>query len=232
MGSWIKPMLALTGSFATLFIVAEILYRVWRMNAETTRKVVHIGTGLLALLFPIALTSHWQVLALCGSFAALLWVSGRYKLLPSINGIRRKSYGSVGFPIAVYVSYLAYEYFGKLYLYYYLPILVLAICDPVAAYVGRTTRYKPYRMGTGMKTVGGSMAFFVAALLVTAGVFGYLGDFPDFGFFAAIALAVSALATLAEAFSTKGWDNVTIPVAVLLGMIVVEWLTNLETSLI
>ena len=97
MDSWIKPLLALVGSFAALFAGAELLYRVWRMNAETTRKVVHVGTGLLALLFPLALTSHWQVLALCGSFAVLLWISIRYKLLPSINGIRRKSYGSLGY---------------------------------------------------------------------------------------------------------------------------------------
>ena len=83
-----------------------------------------------------------------------------------------------------------------------------------------------------MKTVGGSLAFFVAALLVTAGVFGYLRDFPDVGSFVATALLVGILAALAEALSTNGWDNVTIPVAVLLGMMAVAWLTNLETSLI
>src|SRR5690606_10098770 len=113
MASWIKPMLTLAGAFAALFAAAEVLYRVWRMNAEVTRKVVHIGTGLLALLFPLVLTSHWQVLALCGSFAVLLWISIRYKFLPSINGIRRKSYGSLGYPISVYVSFLAYEYSGQ-----------------------------------------------------------------------------------------------------------------------
>jgi len=222
MADWTRPMLALAGAFAILFAIAEALYRVWHMNAETTRKVVHIGTGLLALLFPIALTTHWQVLALCGSFAVLLWISIRCKLLPSINGIRRKSYGSLGYPVAVYVSFLAYEYFGRQYTYYYLPILVLAICDPVAAYVGRRTRFKPYRVGQGIKTIGGSLAFFAAAILVTAGVYLYLRDFPDLGIFSGVALAVSVLATLAEAVSKKGLDNITIPVAVLIGMITVE----------
>ncbi|WP_353195711.1 phosphatidate cytidylyltransferase [Parapedobacter defluvii] len=224
MTDWAIPMLALSGAFCVLFAVAEILYHIRGSNAETTRKVVHIGTGFLALLFPVVLNSHWQVLLLCGSFAVLLWISMRYKLLPSINGIRRKSYGSLGYPVSVYISFLAYEYFGKQYAYYYLPILVLAICDPVAAYVGRRTRYKPYRVGQGIKTVGGSLAFFAAAILVTAGVYLYLRDFPGIAAFGAVALAAGGLATLAEAFSRKGLDNITIPLAVLLGMVAVEQL--------
>ncbi len=222
MTDWVAPMLVLSGAFAALFTFAEVLYRVWRKHAETTRKVVHVGTGLLALLFPIVLTSHWQVLGLCGSFAVLLLLSIRYKMLPSINGIRRKSYGSLGYPVAVYVSFLAYEYFGRQYTYYYLPILVLAICDPVAAYVGRRTRFRPYRVGQGIKTIGGSLAFFATAILVTAGVYLYLRDFPGLGVFSGVALTVSVLATLAEAVSKKGLDNMTIPIAVLIGMIAVE----------
>ncbi len=216
-------MLALSGAFLGLFALAEWLHRAKGMNAETTRKVVHVGTGLLALLFPVVLYSHWQVLALCGVFALLLLISIRYGLLPSVNAIRRKSYGSIGYPAAVYISFLAFSYFGRQYAYYYLPVLVLAICDPLAAYVGRRTRFRPYRVGKGViKTVGGSLAFFTASVLVTAGVYAYLQEFPRPGEFCGLALAVGGLATLAEAISRKGLDNVTIPAAVLLGMIIFE----------
>lgn len=219
-GIWHLVLMA--GAFLGLFLLAEVLYRRRAVNAESTRKLVHVGTGLLALLFPVVFTNHWQVLLLCGLFALLLMLSIRHGLLPSINAIRRESYGSLGYPVAVYGCFLAFSYFDNQYVYYYLPILILAICDPFAAFIGRKTRYKPYRVGSGMKTVGGSLAFFLSAILVTAGVFLYLKNFPGIWRFTTIAVVVAAFAALAEAGSKKGFDNMTIPAAVLLGLVIIE----------
>ena len=85
----------LASSFLALFGIAEILYHFLKMQAELTRKIVHIGTGLLTLLFPLMLSNHWYVLFLCTSFAAILLASLRLNLLPSINAIGRKSAGSL-----------------------------------------------------------------------------------------------------------------------------------------
>ncbi|WP_257667756.1 phosphatidate cytidylyltransferase [Parapedobacter tibetensis] len=222
MGSSMWNMLAMSGAYLGLFTMAEVLYHVFKVNAESTRKLVHIGTGLLALLFPIIMNNHWQVLLLCSIFALLLLLSLRTGLLQSINGIRRKSYGSLGYPIAVYGSFLAYEYHDRQYVYYYLPVLVLAICDPLAAYIGRKYRFGLYRVGTGIKTISGSAAFFFAAILVTAGVYRYLGNFPTIGYFISVAALVATLATLAESWSSRGLDNVTIPAAVWVGLALAE----------
>jgi hypothetical protein len=43
----------LGGLFSLLFVLAEILHIWLHIPAEATRKVVHIGSGLLALLFPV-----------------------------------------------------------------------------------------------------------------------------------------------------------------------------------
>ena len=222
MDSGVWNMISMAGAFLTLFALAEGLYHWGNMAAESTRKLVHVGTGLLALLFPITLGNHWQVLLLCSIFAVFLMLSMKYGLLQSINAIRRESYGSLGYPAAVYCSFLAFEYFDKQYIYYYLPIVILAICDPFAAYVGRKKRYKPYRVGKDIKTVGGSLAFFCSAILVTAGIYLYLRNFPGIWRFAGIALSVGLCATLAEARSKKGFDNITIPAAVLVVLIIME----------
>ncbi len=223
MGNGIGNMVGLASAFLALFALAELLYH-WRgMTAESTRKLVHVGTGLLALLFPVALQSHWQALLLCSLFAVLLVLSIRFGLLPSVNAIRRESYGSLGYPVAVYGSYLAYACFGGFH-YFYLPVLILAICDPVAAYVGRKTRFRPYRVGAGLKTVGGSLAFFGTAILLVAAIYLYLGNFPGIGRFMGIALVIATFSTLAEAVSAKGLDNVTIPAVVLAGLVLMEHL--------
>lgn len=225
MDSGIWNMVGLAAAFLALFALAESLYH-WRgMTAESTRKLVHVGTGLLALLFPLALQSHWQALLLCGLFALLLVLSIRFGLLPSVNAIRRKSYGSLGYPVAVYGSFLAYSHFGGFH-YFYLPVLILAICDPVAAYVGRRTRFKPYRVGSGLKTVGGSLAFFGTAVILVLATYVYLGNFPGIGRFMGIAFVVASAATLAEAVSAKGLDNVTIPAVVLAGLVLMEHLID------
>ncbi|HZF99594.1 MAG TPA: hypothetical protein VEY71_01255, partial [Chitinophagales bacterium] len=110
-----KQLLNTTGlaaCFLALFGVAEFLYRRLHWRVEVTRKIVHIGTGLLTLLFPLLLHHHGLVLLLCGTFAVILLLSQRLKLLPSINAIDRDSFGSISYPIAVYGCYLVYAWFN------------------------------------------------------------------------------------------------------------------------
>src|ERR1700741_4724092 len=88
-------------SFLALFGLAEFIYHTFKVRAELTRKLVHFGTGILTLLFPVMLNNHWLVLFLCGSFALILMVSLKFNLLKSINAIDRKSHGSISYPISV-----------------------------------------------------------------------------------------------------------------------------------
>lgn len=202
--------------FLLLFAIAEFLYHVMDIQAELTRKVVHFGTGLLSLMFPIILDSHWYVLFLCSSFAGLLILSMRFKLLKSINAIERESVGAVAYPVSVYVCYLAFANFDRQYIYFYLPILMLAICDPLAALAGKKWPWKPYKVGAGTKTWMGSSIFFVSAMILSLAI----SRFSTFELGIFGVLLVSSVATIAEAVSRRGYDNLMIPMAVL-GMLVV-----------
>ena len=199
--------------FLALFGVSEWLYHIGKVKAEWTRKIVHIGTGLLTLLFPVVLTSHWQGLFLCASFLGILLASLKFGWLPSINAIDRFSYGSILFPIIVYLLFLVFQMAGKGLIIFYLPILILAICDPVAALVGKRFPLGRYRiMGCG-KSVAGSLAFLISALLVTAVTVFALNDVQSGTL---LILLVPAIATVAEALGVKGMDNFTIPASVVL----------------
>jgi len=210
------PLLYSTG-FLALFGLAEYLYHVRKIRAEITRKLVHIGTGILTLLFPIFLNDHWQVLFLSGGFLLLLLASLKYGWLPSINAVRRVSYGSLLYPVSVYGCYLAYVFMEKSPIAFYLPILTLALCDPLAALVGTRIPAGKYRVGEGHKTVSGSLAFFTATFLLASGVFFLpsalvlpIGEILQFS------VSVALAATFAEAISGFGTDNFTIPASVLL----------------
>lgn len=205
--------LVLACCFLALFGLAELLYHRARVRAEWTRKIVHIGTGLLTLLFPVALTSHWQVLFLCGSFLVILLASLKFGWLPSINAIDRFSYGSILFPIVVYLLFLVFQLMGNALIIFYLPILILAICDPVAALVGRRFPFGKYRVLGCAKSVSGSAAFLICASLVTAVTVFAFHNVPSETL---LTLSVPAIATIAEALGVKGMDNLTIPASVVL----------------
>ena len=133
---WINTAI-LSASFLALFGLAELLYHFAHVKVELTRKLVHLGTGALTLLFPVMLSNHWFVLLLCGSFALILIVSLRFKLLPSINAIDRVSVGSLAYPVSVYGCYLVFQAEHQHFGFFYIPILTLAICDPIAALAGK-----------------------------------------------------------------------------------------------
>ncbi|MCF0069472.1 hypothetical protein LZD49_03255 [Dyadobacter sp. CY261] len=205
------PVLTLAACFLTLFGVAECLYRFLKVKAEWTRKIVHICTGLLTLLFPLMLSNHWQVLFLCGSFLLILLASLKFGWLPSINAIDRFSYGSILFPIVVYLLFLIFQLAQKGPVVFYLPILILAICDPVAALVGKRFPVGRYKVWDCGKSLSGSMAFLVAALLVTVATFYCLGNVSGA---ASLIVLIPVTATVSEALGVKGMDNLTIPASV------------------
>ncbi|SEJ58201.1 phytol kinase [Dyadobacter sp. SG02] len=209
----IIPPLILASCFLALFGLAEALYHFGKVRAEWTRKIVHIGTGLLTLFFPVVLVSHWQVLFLCASFLVILLASLKFGWLPSINAIDRFSYGSILFPVIVYMLFLVFEMKGNGLIVFYLPILILAICDPVAALVGKRLPFGKYQvLGCG-KSVAGSLAFLVSAWLVTAATVTAFNNIPS-GMM--LILSVPIVATIAEALGVKGMDNFTIPASVVL----------------
>lgn len=222
MGTNLSNTLILAGCYLALFTIGELLYHVGKVKVEITRKFVHVGTGLLALLFPLLLDSYWWVLFLCISFAVILICSLRFDLLKSINAIDRKSVGSLAYPVAVYGCYLSYSFQGQQYIYYYLPVMILAISDPLAALCGKQWPWGAYRIAGASKTLMGSLVFFVSAFLVTLLSWCYFyGSDMAMGKLLAFAL-IALLATLAEAVSRDGYDNVSIPLAVIGSMFLTQ----------
>lgn len=210
--------------FLTLFGTAEWMYHKLNIKAELTRKTVHFGTGILTLLFPVFLTSHLSVMFLCGSFALLLMLSLKFNLLPSINAIDRESWGSLWFPLSVYICFIFYSHYAahplvNAYILYYAPILTLAICDPVAALVGKRFPRGKFKVGKSSKTIAGSSGFFISSLLLNCClVYAFEPELFQQNWIWAAICALSLSSTLIEAISGKGIDNLSIPLCVMFNL--------------
>ena len=204
-------LLWLSGFFLALFTVAELLYRFAKINVEYTRKLVHVGTGLLTMLFPLMFTHYVWVVGICIAFFIILLLSLKFRFLPSINAIERKSHGSLSYPIIVILAFIFYHFkksdFSDDYFYFYIPVLTMALADPAAALFGKRIPSGKYSIGKEQKTLAGSFAFFVVAAAVTF----VLLPTNNMLFLILIPL----LAMFAEAFSTKGLDNLSIPIVII-----------------
>ena len=210
-----------------LISVAEWMYHTQKVHVEITRKIVHIGSGLLALLLPVYIHNQWLVLLMCGLAQLVLVISINRGFLKSINAVKRKSYGSILFPMVVYLVYLAWYYSGsrqdevvQSYAYFQLPILILALCHPLANWIG--LYYPIIKFKHQNKSLGGMLAFWSLAFLLSCIILlaTHLFNTKDITW---VAIFIATLTTTTEIYSKKGFSNLFIPVVVLLALYVVEY---------
>ena len=194
----------------------ELNYRRLNVKGEITRKFAHFAATLATVPFPYIFPSHWYVLVLAFLFFAALFITQYSKQLKSIHDIDRKSIGSYLLPLSIYVTFLISESLGNKFIYI-LPMMILAICDPMAAILG--INIKNYNGRIKLfgykfnKTWLGSGAFFVTSLVISIIALYFHWEAFDLKTFW-LALAVAGASTLGELFSWRGSDNLTIPLSV------------------
>jgi dolichol kinase len=203
----------MSGLFLLVFGLAEWAYLKLKIKVEFTRKFVHIASGMLCVSFPVFIQDKWLVLVLSTNFFILLLVSIKFNWLKAINKVERKTYGSFLFPVTIFVLYCFYDFSGEL-VYYYLPLLIFALSDPLGALVGKSYPLKSYILFGLSKSWGGSLVFFVSALIISLVYFGVFSDLTAYKI--GIAFAIALLSAITEGISFKGIDNITVPVVVAL----------------
>lgn len=200
-------------SFLSLFAIGEILFHKLKMKSEYTRKFTHIGGAMITLLFPIYLPNHWTVLILSSLFAAILFITDKYNLLQSVHSVKRITFGGFLFPVAIYMSFLAFEYKNDIS-YFYLPVLILAFCDPAAALVGQNFPFIPIKLGKETKTISGFLAFLILSITVCFIWYGQVMH-EDVNSKFLLIFTIASITSVTEFLSKKGIDNISIPAIVL-----------------
>ncbi len=204
-----------------LLIFNELNYRRLKVKGEITRKFAHFTATLATVPFPYIFTSHWYVLILAAIFFVVLFATQFGKQLKSIHDIERKSVGSYLLPFSIYITFLISCLLDNKFLYI-LPMLILAVCDPMAAILGMSTKknngkIKLFGIKT-TKTVIGSCAFLVTSFIISLiALYFHRGVFDLKTFWLAMALALAG--TLAELVSWRGSDNLSIPTSVVIVLI-------------
>lgn len=201
---------------AVVFGLAEWL-RSRQFDGEAVRKVIHIGVGniiILAWLFDIP-QSIAVAVSLLFSFVALL--SYRVKILQSLNGVARDSYGTFFYAASI-ASLFALFWRPGLHAYAAIGVLVMTWGDALAALIGRRWGRHQYAIAGVTKSWEGSAVMWlvssmaIAAVLSTSSMW-LLGQPLGWGLVISGAIIIGAFSALLEMFSWRGLDNITVPLA-------------------
>ncbi len=212
----VTQMTCYTLWLAVVFGVAEWL-RSRQFEGEAVRKVIHIGVGniiVLAWLFDIPQPIAVSV-SLLFSFLALL--SYRVKILQSLNGVARDSYGTFFYAASIACLFALYWRPG-LHAYAAIGVLVMTWGDALAALIGRRWGRRQYVFAGVTKSWEGSAVMWLVSSIAIAAVLSTSswwmpGQPLGWGGVILGALAIGAISALLEMLSWRGLDNITVPLA-------------------
>ncbi len=193
--------------------VAELIRNYNKWSTESTRKFVHIFIGIIVSSSPFIFKSNLQLIALSSLFIVVNLILLKSGKVESMHATERLSYGTVYFPLAVFI--MSYLWWDKP-VSFVLAILVLAISDPIAAFIGKNGRsiYTPWR---DKKSRRGSLAMFGTTILIImigtdllSRVYhaAYLIPMPVL---VGLSIFTAFSAALAESISFRGSDNLSTP---------------------
>src|SRR5690349_21158270 len=106
MSSPLGLALLFLGMFSMLTAFTQFLHKTLKIDSEASRKFLHVSGGIVSLFLYPFFQSDWWVLILCFIVFLVLLLTYCFRMLPSIHKTSRLSFGSILFPIPVYLCFL------------------------------------------------------------------------------------------------------------------------------
>ena len=182
-----------------------------------TRRIVHVGVGLFVATTPMLFARPLPVYVLAVVFTGLNAAARRRDWWAGMHAARPHSWGTVALPLSLVPALMATWSISPDRLFAFQgAYLVLALADPAASWVGE--RRSQGDAASSGATVRGSLTFlgltFGLLLLVLGGLIPW-----STGRIVGGAGVAAVVATGVEAVSRRGWDNLFVPVSVLLVLV-------------
>lgn len=210
-GEWARfvfVLLAIIGGIG----ISEFLRTLAGLHPEFSRKVVHGGVGFGILFAPSLFVSPVPLLLLSAIFVLVNLLAIKMGWLQGIHGQSRPSYGTVYFPIALFILVLLFWQRSPEIVA--LAMFAFSLGDAAAALVGESlTSPHTFILSGDTRSYEGSAAMAVVtfAAVVSGGLVLWHPLPPSWAFLLIMGGSVAVVATATEALSSRGLDNLTLP---------------------
>jgi len=194
-------------SIAYIFFIIFISSLVSKKHSELSRKVVHIGVCNWWIIVILFFNNMFLTCIVPGLFCIINFISYKKDIFKSMERDDKKSLGTVYYAISCLVLTLLSFLWFKNRLYAGIGLFTMGYGDGLAALVGSKFKSKKFVIFGNEKTVLGSITMFIASFIVISILSMCFNQFFIIG-----VLFISVIATLIEAISPYGLDNITVPI--------------------
>jgi phytol kinase len=213
MAWWPQQLLGAAAVAAWLVLLAGLAVQVrqrWNGQREWSRKLVHIGTGVVVLIAWGCGIDRLVAIPAAGTITLLAALNHRLRILPAVEDVGRASYGTVAYGASI-TTLLALDWPHQ-------PavvaagVLVMAVGDGLAGLIGPLVKSPSWSvMGQRKSVVGtGAMAAGSLGALLLVQHLAKVQGLPSPALPAL--LATAAIATALEQVALLGIDNLTVPI--------------------
>ena len=178
-----------------------------KFGEEASRKFIHVLLSNVWIIYMLFIDSLVPACILPIAFVIINTLSYKFKLIKSMEREENDGFGTIYYAVSMLVvSIIAYvagdPRIGAT------GILIMGYGDGFAAIIGKKIKSKKYKIGKTTKSIAGSLTMFIIRLFISFIVLKMIGVkyliFDSFG--------IAVVATILEAISIKGFDNITVPV--------------------
>jgi len=211
----LRGFLAVGGWLTMLSVSALVVRDRWPQQREWSRKLVHIGTGLVVLLAWGLGIDRLIAVPAAAAVTLLAALNHRVRVLPAIEDVDRHSYGTIAYGASI--TLLFWLWWPQHRAAVAAGVLVMALGDGLAGLVGPLIPSPSWSVLGQRRSLVGTATMALASLIVlmSLALFAGAGGGGGGGAPSASSIAViTAIAVLLEQVATGGIDNLSVPIGV------------------
>lgn len=208
----VKKMNNLYGLIASFLYIGVIIATSTlfsKVSKEASRKFIHIMLSNWWIIAMVFFDNMWFAALGPAIFVVINFLSYKFNIIKVMEreDEEKDGLGTVYYALSLLI--LALITFGPLQnpTIGLVGVIVMGYADGMAAIVGKSIKSPEIKLNGNKKTIAGSVTMFVVTLIIVSGALVYFGVANWF----LKALIMSIIATIVEAVSVKGTDNITVP---------------------
>ena len=209
-----KNWIGIVVSYLAIFLVILGAKLFEKKGKEASRKFIHIMLGNWWIIAMIFFDNVWFASFVPATFVVINYLSYKKDLIKVMERDEGKKEGLGTVYYAISLLILAIVTFGIINkpVVGLAAIFTMAYGDGLAAIIGRRVKSPKYKVFDTEKSIAGSVTMFLVSFIIVAIYLLYIGN----PLWLILAFADALVLTLIEALSIKGTDNITVPIASLL----------------
>lgn len=204
-----------------LLSLSEIIRRRYYLSGEFNRKFVHLGVGAFIFFAPMIFARKNPVLVISAFFILINFIAYRLGWLQSVHPTSRKSYGTVYYPLSLFIlTLLLWDTSPGIVV---ASMMVMVVGDSAAGITGESLKHPhEYVLSSDKKSLEGSLMMFIFSVIAIGMTTWYyhvhrvdvlFQSQHTIGILIFTWIAIALFATTLEAISSRGLDNLTVPLA-------------------